>query len=323
MLSKKKVLWIAWEKQRRSTVLANELDAELHQLEFNYSRVIRYAVLTAISLKIILVKHYDIIFVQNPSIILSFLMCSIKPFFKSSKVIIDAHTPYLKLNGIKKSIFEWLNRAIFGLSDLVIVTNKDLKEIYEAKYQKGKFYVLPDKIPNLYEPKLKPTHNKIEIFLICTYSKDEPFFETLKAVDGMDNVVLYVSGDKRRISQKEMPIVQENVFLTGFLKEEDYINLLNKVDLVMVLTIQENCMLCGAYEGVSVEKPMILSDKKVLREYFNSGVVFTKNNATDIRKSIQIAIDNYKQLALDIKVLKKQRSAEWKQQWNTLINLLG
>jgi glycosyltransferase involved in cell wall biosynthesis len=250
------------------------------------------------------------------------VVCLVKPYISVSKVVVDAHTPNVNLTGTKKLLSEWLNRTIFSLSDLVIVTNGALKEIYEEKYPRGRFFVLPDKIPNLCTPYHAAVHDKIEILLICTYSEDEPFTEVIKAVTDMEHVVLYISGDKRKINKNILLTKPKNVILTGFLKEENYIDLLNKVDIVMALTLVENCMLCGAFEGLSVEKPMILSNKKVLREYFNSGVVFTKNYAEDIRKNIQSVIDNYNKLARDIKLLKTQKSEEWRIQWNSLIKFL-
>ena len=66
-------LWIAWEKQRRSTVLSKEFNAKLYQ--FNNSGKLRYPIVITKTLFLLIKKRPKILFVQNPSTVLAFLAC--------------------------------------------------------------------------------------------------------------------------------------------------------------------------------------------------------------------------------------------------------
>lgn len=319
-IKKEKILWIAWEKQRRSTTLAHELVADLYQIESDMPRLIRYIILSIKTFNKIYKGEYDFIFVQKPSIILAFLIVAIKKcLLKSTKVIIDAHTPFLKLKGIINFIFNLLERIIYNCADLVIITNNELKKIYEQQFPKASFFILPDKIPVFGNKEKLKLSNKINILLVNTYAEDEPYIEVIKAMNRLRHVNLYVTGDIKNITKEALQIKTENVILTGYLSNQEYVSMLHSVDIVMDLTDIENNMVCGAYEGVAADKPLILSKKKVLVEYFNEGVIHTQNDAENITKSIQIAIKNIELFSKAINNLKKKRSREWRNQWKELL----
>jgi glycosyltransferase involved in cell wall biosynthesis len=72
-------------------------------------------------------------------------------------------------------------------------------------------------------------------------------------------------------------------------------------------------MVCGAYEAVSLGKPLILSDTDVLREYFDQGCVFTYNETVNIRDAIlkmknQIKINEHNIISLKKKLIIKWES---------------
>lgn len=317
-----KILWIAWEKQRRSTTLANEIGAELHQLESDLPRPLHYPLLTFKTLQIVFKDRFKYMFAQNPSIVLCFLIMCLKRILRA-KVVVDSHTPYISLKGIKKAIFDIMTGMIFNGVDLVIVTNNDLKSIYGKKFPKASFYVLPDMIPEFEEVNLSQLSRKMNILLICTYAEDEPYIEAFKAMRGISNATLYVTGRKRKISKEALALKPDNVFLTDFLSDSEYASILNSVDIVMDLTDIENCMVCGAYEALSVGKPMILSDKKVLVEYFDEGVIHTKNDSKNIARGIELAIENIDKLKKDVRNLRSKRMKEWNEQWGAFLRRVG
>ena len=109
----------------------------------------------------------------------------------------------------------------------------------------------------------------------------------------------------------------------AFMPNEAYQNMLRTVDAVIVLTDKEYCLVCGGYEAVSAEKPLILSDTNALREYFSSGTVFTANNAEAIVASIRQAIENRDVLKKEIRKLKTIRNIEWRRSWENLMEKLG
>lgn len=248
-----------------------------------------------------------------------------------TRVIVDAHTPYLKLTGLRSRLFKGLTRFIFHGADLVIVTNARLRDKFLLKYPKAKFFVLPDKIPQIEKsvpgPQLmkllSATSDGIKIVLICTYANDEPYLEVFKAMRYHTNSLLYVTGDKSKVPSSVFDAKPANVILTGFLDENEYAALLHSVDLVMDLTKIEDNMVCGAYEGLAVGKPMILSKKKVLVEYFNKGVIHTENRFNKIAEAIELSGRNIQLLQNEIGKLRDIRKKEWKTQWNDFLQFLS
>jgi hypothetical protein len=65
-------------------------------------------------------------------------------------------------------------------------------------------------------------------------------------------------------------------------------------------------MVCGAYEGISAGKPLILSDNSPTRQYFSEGALFTDNSSTDIALKTKMAIKERKHLSAQIKNLRKR-----------------
>jgi hypothetical protein len=316
------VVWLAWEKQRRSTTLAHELGAALFQLESNRPRPIRYLELSLRTLRILFTHKPKFIFVQNPSVVLSLLAALFKKINYSSKVIIDSHTPYLQLSGVSKFLFDAITRFVFNSVDLVLITNEDLRQMYRRRYPKASFYVLPDKIPSF--PGVLPTHlpGGINLLLICTYAQDEPYLEAFKAMGEIGNATLYVTGKKSKVPKDLLNAIPANVVLTDYIPESEFLSLLKSVDIIIDLTNTEHCMVCGAYEAVATEKPMILSDKKVLREYFDEGVIHTPNDSKAIAESIRQAISEIDDLREGVKKLKVKRRKEWIEKWHGLLETI-
>ena len=64
----KKRLWLAWERQRRTLELAKHFKCKLFALEYQGIKRIPLSILKTIS--IIISEKPDVLFVQNPSMIL-------------------------------------------------------------------------------------------------------------------------------------------------------------------------------------------------------------------------------------------------------------
>jgi len=62
--------------------------------------------------------------------------------------------------------------------------------------------------------------------------------------------------------------MSDNLTLTAFIDDNAYVTLLYSCDLIVDLTTREDCLVCGAYESVSAEKPLLLSDTTALRVFW-------------------------------------------------------
>jgi len=175
----------------------------------------------------------------------------------------------------------------------------------------GKAFVLPDRLPAVPETETSPLGDEVfNIVFICTYSADEPYEEVFKAAEMVPKSVrIYVTGKyPDKISPTGLP---SNIKLLGYVSEENFWSLLSSADLIMDLTLREGCLVCGAYEGVSLLKPLILSDTKILRSYFSEGCAYVAPNAESISTGIKFAINHIEAMKIGIQNLKTKLEQSW------------
>ena len=311
MIRKRKhIIWIAWEKHRRSSEIARVFpDMGLFQFEFDAPRLVRYVVLLARTGKVLLKEKPDIIFVQNPSLVLTVYMIIICKMLGLT-CIVDAHNEGVKPFSSKLNWLLPLYGWIHKYADLTVVTNQELAEVVTANG--GNPFVLADKLPEFQEYHPVELKGKYNIVYICSFEKDEPYQEVIEAARLLDpNMYFYITGNYRKASQEIVENAPSNVVFCGYLAEPDYINLLYSCDVIMDLTMIDNCLVCGAYEAVSLGKPTILSDTKAIRHYFSQGAVYTENTAQDIAKSVRYFLDNKKKLKDEVLFLKPHMEKQW------------
>jgi glycosyltransferase involved in cell wall biosynthesis len=273
--------------------------------------MLRYFISTIRTVQAIKRQKPEIVAVQNPSIVLTVIAIFLRPVF-GYKIVVDAHNsgifPKEGRSPLLMSAAKWLQRA----ADLTVVTNRELKTVVESNG--GKAFVLPDRLPEVCKSGDYPLDGEVNIVYICTYGADEPYNEVLKAARLVPkNIVIYVTGRPNgKVNQADLP---ENIRLLGYVPDQEFWALLSSSDFIMDLTLREGCLVCGAYEGVSISKPLILSDTRALRSYFDQGCVYVMADAESIAQGIIYAIKDADRLRSDIHTLKSRLEVSWK---NTL-----
>lgn len=321
-MKKSSRVWISWETQRRSIELAKTLNCKLYL--FKSSGILRYPRNIINTFKVICNASTHTIFVQNPSMILATVVCIYK-YISKKKVIVDRHSTFFldstNRYSIKSIIFRALHKFTIKNADLTIVTNKYLANIVEE--MDGNAFVLPDKLPEINQTKNYDVDGQFNVLLISSFGEDEPIEEVFKAMEKVNvkNLKLYVSGNYNKLTKALKLNVPSNVVFTGYLEEQDYMNLLYSVDAIMVLTTEDYCMLCGCYESVSVCKPIITSNKSVLQDYFK-GSIFVDNNSEDIINGIYDLVDNYEFYKENVIKLKSILEDKWCRKLNEMESLI-
>lgn len=316
-------LWIAWEDDTsiRSRILADQLGAEYHAFTFlsnsNAFAWLRYLVATLQTVGAILRTRPTLVVVQNPSVLLSSEAALFKKVW-GYHLVIDLHTHFAEYSRAKQLIHD----AFLGYSlrncDTIIVTNEAYQEEI-ATQTSQEILVLPDKIPELRDPKPISLEGSRSVLYICTFSNDEPWREVLAAAQQLpDDTRIYVSG-RSPVASNEVP---PNVILTGYLPRPQYEALLHSVDVVMVLTTADKNLVCGGYEAVAAGKPLVLSDTPALRSLFKRGTVFTDNSAGSIAEAIRRAHAEAPELRNAIATLRVEMSQSWTARWEELLSLI-
>jgi glycosyltransferase involved in cell wall biosynthesis len=323
-MNQKNAVWITWEHQRRSMVLAEEFGAEYHELLSSMPRLFRYINLSIKTLDILFTTKPAVVFVQNPSMLLTLLACLYRKYNSRSILIVDRHSNFFPISN--STIINHLHNSIstftLKVADLTIVTNEYLKSLVTSLG--GSAYILEDKIPTLDKGADIRLKGKFNVLYICSFDLDEPFEEVFKAAELLSqDTYVYVTGNFNKVSKKNiLRSLPQNVVLLGYLTDADYIDYLYAADALVVLSEWEHTLLCGAYEGVALEKPLILSNKKDLLSYFRSGVIPSRNDAVSIAKAIKLSIENRRLLTVEIKALKKELSLNWQNKFDALSQLI-
>jgi hypothetical protein len=302
-------LWITWEEQRRNYSMAEAFGARLVVINVKASRLGRYAVSAWRTYREIRAARPSAVFVQNPSFVLV-LVATLVCRMRGIPLVIDAHNSGVFPAGGRSRVLNGLTKWMNDSAALVIVSNDGLKSA--ATCMDANVFALPDPLPHIEcgTPVQLPCPRNV--LFICSWADDEPFLNVIEAARMLPaDVCIHMTGNHRKRGIQFPEDIPTNINLTGFLSTQDYDQLLCSVDVVVDLTTRDDCLVCGAYEGIAARKPLVLSDWRVNRVYFNSGTLYTDNSAADIARCIEQALATLPQLKADIQTLAGVLQTDW------------
>lgn len=317
-------IWISWEKHRRSQELAAHFRADLLELDSRVGGFLRHVLLT-FRTGYFLARHRPrILFCQNPSIVLAAVGTLYGRLF-NNRVVVDRHSNFipdaLPWKLVKWKFFNVLSNYSLKNADLTIVTNEPLAEIVRKKG--GTPLVLQDKLPQMVPSSPSRPDKRQTIVVISTFDTDEPIDAVLQAAKLLGQEFSFLlTGNPERCHSSRSVGVPDNVRFTGYLPEQQYIDTLASADAIMVLTTQEHTLNCGAYEAVSLGKPLILSDTTTLRSYFSAGAVYVGPEEGSISQGIQDLFASLDRYALQVVRLSSTLRTEWGHRAKTLERVL-
>ncbi len=247
-----------------------------------------------------------------------------KLFFPCT-LVADLHTAaYMDYNRFPYNI---LNRFLWTQADIVLVHNKNSSDllINFMPGLKSNLFVLEDPIPTFHTPYLKQStvlnlHKKkrFSSVFICRFSEDEPFNEFIEATQNIKDVTFYITGNYKKKQLQKEELLKNNIILTGFLSDADYIYLLSSVDFIVVLTIRDYTLLSGGYEALAFCKPLITSDKRTLKDYYKDKAIYVSNNPKSITSGINSMIKNLEYYKTQSKSLKEKKIRMWNKKKNQI-----
>lgn len=308
------VIWISWQKHRRTESICSRLKIPLKVFLSQKKGLARYILLSVKTVLFLIRVRPRVLIVQNPSLILSTISLLARPLF-NYQLVVDAHNegvkPYINTRPLFIKLTNWLLRR----ADVTVVTNPFLAD--SVKRAGGYPVVLPDPIP-LAPAVMTPERQKstaFQVVAIATFADDEPLKEVFEAVlDLQHEVELKVTGNVAKCPEELRQYSGARIQFTGFLSDDEYWKCIAEADLVVDLTKMEYCLVCGSYEAMAVLTPLLLTDDPAARFLFQSGVVFTKNDVSSIKKSLNWALSNWQELKEGILLQHDRFESEW---WNT------
>ncbi|MEQ5834006.1 glycosyltransferase [Marinobacter sp. NFXS9] len=322
MAGNNRCIWLAWEGHTRSRSLATELEIPLHEIIIKGNKIKRYAISLYKTAKVVKRYRPEIIFFQNPSIVLSVFLVLLRPFHKA-KLIMDTHNAGVYPLEGKNRALSWISCWLSRKVDLSIVTNESLAK--EVGRRRGISYVLTDPIPNFFEYPRSSNELSEETYvvLVCTWADDEPYMEVISAAKILEEhgITIHITGRPPKcVHEMSKP---KNVVLEGFVSHEDYLALISDATLLIDLTNRENCLVCGAYEAAAVGTPCIISETDISRAVFKSGYLYTSNSAADIASKIVIGLERNSELRKHLLSFKLEYSKNFSNKIKELALLTG
>jgi len=312
-----KIVFLVWDRQSiRASGISKHIGASLHFL--STSRI-SHPVLFIKTLKILRKESPRIIICQSPPVTCAFIAMVYKYLFacmSKPKILIDVHT-----GAISKPWSKNVSRLIMKHASVNIVINKEQQNFLIQNYHITPV-VLEDPIPDFTDILLSAKKQEgykigqkaiFNVVVISSFAFDEPLQAVFDAASELPDVYFYVTGDKKNADKKLLIKKSDNVIITGFLDYNTYVDLLQKVDVIMDLTTDNKSMVGGAFEAVALEQPLITSNWIPLRRYFNKGTIYINNSSDDIRKAIMFAMTKKEELSKEMHQLKIERMKEWKE----------
>jgi transcription elongation factor Elf1 len=301
-------LWLSWETHTRTRSISNALNIDLVELTSNKNRLLKYLLFVFKTINILIKKKPKVLIIQNPSIVLGYLSIFLRPLF-GYKLIMDCHNAALYPLEGKYLWLVKLAQFLVSRANVVVVTNNELAEkVIELR---GIPLVLNDPIP-IFEFDTNSQFNNIrpKVTLIATWAEDEPIMEFLSAASSISNVDFFVTG---KLKDPSILLKYKAINFPGFVTRDEYIKLISSSDLIVDLTTRENCLVCGAYEAVGVNVPLLLSDTASLKATFDYGALFCENTEIGIEIGINKALSQLDILKSSIIDMKKIHMARWEQ----------
>ncbi|WP_412535862.1 glycosyltransferase [Marinobacter sp. MIT932201] len=301
-------LWITWERQPRNRSMANRLKADLEEVVVEKSRIQRYALSIVKTVLIINRVQPRILFVQNPSIVLSFIAVFLRIYF-NYKLVVDQHNAGIYPLEGKSNVLNFLSAWILRKADLNIVTNDELLDVVESLG--GRAIVAPDPLPEMPIDQsikfAKFDKSQFNIVFICSWDNDEPYNEVIESASLLlgERVEIYITGNyRKKLSFEDLKKIPDNVNLLGFISYAEYCALLNVSSAVIVLTKRKSCINCGIYEALALGKPGVVTKDKQIEKIFYRGYSFSEIDPVSITKNIKYIINNYEKLIKDVFLMK-------------------
>lgn len=284
----KKILWITWETQVRNRSMASALQIPLFVVLSGGSRLRRYASCIRRTFSIVRKEGPKVIICQNPSLILTLFLLSMRKWM-GFRLAVDAHfggvESYTGTSALQR-VLDSCNRS----ADLVIVTNDGHAD--HVRRIGGQAFVCADPLPDLSAYRGCSIEERRKVFFICSFDIDEPYHEVFSAAEMLrdSGFQFAVSGNyfKAGIAPDRFP----NVCFLGFVPEHEYYSHLYSSEVVIDLTEHDNCLVCGAYEAIAAEKPLVLSKKRALESHFRDSAVFTENDSASIANAVILAYED-------------------------------
>jgi glycosyltransferase involved in cell wall biosynthesis len=258
------------------------------------------------TLRILFRERPSVVFVMTPPVsacVAAWLYAKVM----RAAYVIDAHTGAFLDARWRPLLFlhKWFSRA----ARTTIVTNEYMERTVRGW---GAHAMIVRDVPVCFaEPSAVELAPGVNMTLVATFTRDEPIGLFFRAAALVPDVRFHVTGNYTRADAALLAEKPDNVRLTGFLPDAEYVGLLLASDAVIALTTMDHTMQRGAYEAVYLGRPVITSAFDLLRRHFCKGAVHVENTEQGLAAGIRRMREGLPRFTAEVEELRRERLAEW------------
>jgi hypothetical protein len=317
-----KIVYLIWAPyNRRAESFSEGLEIEtwfIHYFQYQKMKwsVVKYPLMALKTCFLLVKKRPDCVIVMTPplfTVLFVHLYCR----FFGKKYLIDAHTgslisrPWTYFNGLHRFLCRGALRTI--------VTNGRLADLVRSWGGRTLIMNPPVRFPSLSS---RPKFETCTLTVVAAFSFDEPLMEILQAATRHPDIQFHVTGNKSKAGPELLSFESGHIHFTGFLPQNEYLELLNRSDGVICLTTRDHTLQSGGEEALFMGKPVITSDFQILREFLSKGAVFVKPRREAIAEGIRVFYRDRKRLGREILQLRSEHESEWRRKKSILMKLI-
>jgi glycosyltransferase involved in cell wall biosynthesis len=323
--SRERILFISWAPFcSRSDNIARELGGRSVMIYHsfwgsNYFTVLlKYLTQSVATLLLLLRVRPKVVFVMSPPSIVCLPVLVYTKLFRA-RMAIDAHSA--TFNNARWQALQFLQKFLSRQAASTIVTTPHWQQLVRSWDARSDIVQdVPVLFPSPSDLQLPPGHN---IAVVCTFTFDEPIECIFRAAALTPEVQFHITGNARRASRELLALKPDNVRLTGFLPDADYVALLQRAEAVMCLTTLDHTMQRAAYEAAYLGRPIITSDFPLLRQAFPRATVFVRGEPEAIARGVREMCQNSGSYAEEAQGLRAWKLQNWQRARERLQNALG
>lgn len=316
------LVWGTPDKGPRSRLLAGEMG--IANMWFCYTGLprrrgtvpVRYVVQAIRTVSWLVGSRPRAVFVQHPPSIAVWIVAA---YARAAGIpyVIDAHSAVFQYAHWRwpLAIHRWAMRG----AAVVLVTDPHWAE---AVAEIGANPLIVPDVPVEIAAE-EPVHRRSAFTLVVvnTWAVDEPLEAIVAAAAAVPDVVFLVTGRDGPAAAR-FPALPQNVTFTGFLSLEAYHNLIDSADAVMCLTTRNHTMQRGACEALSHARPVVTSDRALLRDHFADAAVFVSDTPESIANGVSHLVRHYDGFAAAALRVRALRRGEWLERRDRIATLV-
>lgn len=242
-----------------------------------------------------------LVFIQNPPVMACLIVFLFSLLYPGTKFAIDHHSVFFREK--KWRFFHPLMKLVAKRSILNTAHNIfDLRTLKNWNVvAKEMQFINPDfdlsaisKTPVNVEWQAMLDKYPVSVFMVNRFAvKDDEYETVFAAARKKPEWLFIITGDYLKTKNIRPSSAPANALLTGYIKHDLFLRLLQSSSVVLSLTLREKTILWSIREAMALGKVFVTSDTKALRTYFESvGIFARRKNPNDLIRNIEYALAN-------------------------------